>query len=69
MKLSREKITDLMNIYCCGKYNRFARELELDPAHLHRFLTKDIGGGKKVMAAVIMFCKKNELNFENYIEV
>ncbi len=69
MRAKREKVADLMNIYCDGNYNRFARELGIDPSHLHRFITSEIGGGKKLVGAIIKFCKDKGLNFEEYIEI
>lgn len=68
MRLNREKVAQLMAVYCGGNYNRFGRELGIDPSHLHRFLTSGIGGGKKLIGAVMIFCKKNKLNFEDYLE-
>ena len=59
MKLIRIKVAELMSTYCSGNYNRFARELEIDPSHLHRFLTTEVGGGKKLVGAILKFCKLN----------
>lgn len=69
MKGNREKTMELMQTYCEGNYNRFARELEVDPSHLHRFITTGVGGGKKLVGAVIRFCKLKSLNFEEYIDI
>jgi len=69
MKLNRIKIKELMMEYTHGNYTRFARELNVDPSHLHRFLTSDIGGGKKIVGAILKFCKDKGLNFEDYIEL
>ncbi len=69
MEAKREKIFELMEQYYDGNYNRFAKELEVDPSHLYRFLTTGIGGGKKIIGAVLKFCKKNDLDFEDYISI
>lgn len=69
MKANRNKVFELMNTYCDGNYNRFGRELQLDPSHLYRFLNTGVGGGKKLVGAIIRFCKENNLNFEDYIEL
>ena len=69
MQANRNKVIELMNKYCSGNYNRFSRELKVDPSHLHRFLKTGIGGGKKLVGAIIKFCKENGLNFEEYIEL
>lgn len=69
MEVKREKLNQLMQTYCYGNYNRFGRELGIDPSHLYRFLNSGIGGGKKLVGAVIKFCKTNGLDFEEYIEL
>ncbi|HHV98308.1 MAG TPA: hypothetical protein GXX36_01840 [Clostridiaceae bacterium] len=69
MKIKRQKVMELMDTYCNGNYNRFGRELGIDPSHLYRFINKGIGGGKKLAGAVIKFCKVNSLDFEDYIEL
>ena len=69
MQLNRDKVIELMNKYYGGNYNRFSRKLQVDPSHLHRYLKTGIGGGKKIVGAIIKFCKENGLNFEDYIEL
>jgi hypothetical protein len=67
--VKREKLQNLMNAYCGGNYNRFGRELDINVSHLHRYINHGIGGGKKLMGAVIKFCKSKGLNFEEYVEL
>lgn len=50
-RLNKDKIKDLMNSHCMGNYNKFSRELGVDPAHLYRFLNTGVGGGKKSYSA------------------
>ncbi len=70
IKINREKVySELFFKYCGGNYTLFARELSVDPSHLHRFLTKNVGGGKKLMWGIILFCKRRNLDFEGYIEL
>jgi hypothetical protein len=69
MELKRDKVFELMNEYCYGNYNRFARNLGVDPAHLYRFLNTGVGGGKKLVGAVIKFCRDNSLDFETYVSL
>jgi hypothetical protein len=69
MEVKRAKVINLMNKYYYGNYNRFAKELDVDPSHLYRFLNTGIGGGKKIIGAVMRFCKQNRLNFEDYIDI
>jgi hypothetical protein len=69
MEVNRQKVRDLMNTSCAGNYNRFARELGVDPSHLYRFLKTGVGGGKKILMSVIKYCKVNGLDFEEYISI
>lgn len=69
MKVNREKLSSLMVTYCNGNYNKFARELEVDPSHLYRFMNTGVGGGKKLIGAVMKFCMKHGLNFKEYIDI
>jgi len=69
MELDKGKVFELMNKYCGGNYNRFARTLGVDPAHLYRFLNTGVGGGKKLVGAVMKFCKEYGLEFEDYIQL
>lgn len=67
MTANRENIFKLMKDNFDGNYNRFARELQIDPAHLYRYLNTGVGGGKKIIGAVMKYCIKNGLKFEDYI--
>ena len=69
MKLKREKILELMNNYTFCNYNRFVRDLKVDPAHLHRFLRFGVCGSKKIVLAMIKFCKENNLDVYEYIDM
>jgi hypothetical protein len=69
MELKRDKIFELMKKYCAGNYNRFARELKIDPSHLYRFLNTGVGGGKKIVGALMRFCKEKNLEFEEYVDI
>lgn len=69
MEIKRSGLFDLMNRYCQGNYNRFAKELGIDPSHLYRFMNSGIGGGKKVLGALMKFCREKDLNFEEYIDI
>jgi len=69
MEVNRSKVHELMKTHCAGNYNRFARELGVDPSHLYRFLTTGVGGGKKILMSVMKYCKLNGLEFEDYINI
>lgn len=66
--LSRERMMELMISQCGGNYNRFGRELGVDPAHLHRFLNTGVGGGKKMIFGLMDFCEKKHLNYKQFFE-
>jgi hypothetical protein len=57
MKLKTDKVYELMNTHYKGNYTQFAKAIELDPSHIHRFLRLGIGGGKKVIGAVMRFAQ------------
>jgi Fe-S cluster assembly ATPase SufC len=67
MDVNRQKVHELMKSKCAGNYNRFARELGVDPSHLYRYLNTGIGGGKKILMSIMKYCKTNGLNFDDYI--
>ncbi len=69
MEVNRQKIQDLMKSNCDGNYNRFARELGVDPSHLYRFLNTGVGGGKKILMSVMRYCKINGLDFNEYVNI
>jgi hypothetical protein len=69
MEVNRIKVHELMKANCEGNYNRFARELGVDPSHLYRFLTTGVGGGKKILMSVMKYCKLNGLDIEDYISI
>jgi hypothetical protein len=69
MELKRENVHVLMKNIYGGNYNRFARELKVDPSHLYRFLTTGVGGGKKLIGSIIKFCKDNKIDFQKYVDL
>ncbi len=69
MEVNRCKVQELMKTKCAGNYNRFARELGVDPSHLYRYLNTGIGGGKKILMSIMKYCKLNGLDFDEYISI
>ncbi|HEY8500380.1 MAG TPA: hypothetical protein VIL89_07150 [Clostridia bacterium] len=67
-RINNEKMLELMKKHCKGNYNLFGRELGVDPAHLYRFLNTGVGGGKKMILALMKYCERNNLNFSYYLE-
>jgi len=67
-RINREKLLELMNTQCLGNYNKFSRELGVDPAHLYRFLNTGIGGGKKLILALIEYCDSHNISFRQFFE-
>ena len=68
-RLNRDKIRELMNSRYMGNYNKFSRDLGVDPAHLYRFLNTGVGGGKKIIFSLIDYCERNKLDYKKYIEL
>lgn len=66
MKLNMEKVRELMESTCKGRYAEFSRMLSVDTGHVHRYLTKEIGGGLKVGTAIMKYCRDNGLNVYEY---
>jgi len=67
-RINREKLLDLMNTRCQGNYNKFSRELGVDPAHLYRFINTGIGGGKKLILALMGYCDNHNISFRQFLE-
>lgn len=68
-RLNRDRIRELMNSRYMGNYNKFSRDLGVDPAHLYRFLNTGVGGGKKIIFSLMNYCEKNKLDYKKYIEL
>jgi hypothetical protein len=68
MCLNRDKVKGLMDEQCAGNCNRFARELDIDPSQLYKYINTGVGGGIKVVLAIMKFCKEKDLDFDEYIE-
>jgi hypothetical protein len=69
MRLRKDKVIELMNTQFKGNYNQFSKTLGLDVGHLHKYLIKDIGGGKKLIGAVMKYCRDNGLDVFEYVEL
>lgn len=69
MNVDRAKLKALMQERCNGNYNKFARDLGIDASHLYRYLNSGIGGGRKLIGAVMKYCIVNGINYEDYIEL
>lgn len=68
MELNITKITELMNKVAKGNYNKFARMLGVDVSQLYKALNSNgYGAGKKIIGALVNFCKAQNLDFNDYI--
>jgi hypothetical protein len=65
--LEKEKVRELMKNKADGNYNEFSRQLGVDVAHLHRVLNTESKAGPKLLGRLMVFCKENDLDFNNYI--
>lgn len=68
MKVRREKLVELLHTYFRGSYSDFGRELDVDISHLHRYIKTGVGGGKKIVGAVMRFCREKGLQIDEYVE-
>ena len=66
-QLNRAAMIELMRTRCDGNYNRFARELGVDPGHLYRFLNTGVGGGKKIIFGLMDYCMKNDIDYRSHL--
>lgn len=69
IKLNRESLKILLHVRFGGNYSAFARELDVDISHIYRVIKYGTGGGKKIIGAVMNFCRREGLSFEEYIEI
>jgi hypothetical protein len=67
MKLNIANVYSLMQDRFNGNYNAFARTLGVDPSHIHRVLVDGVGGGNKIIGAIIKYCKGNGIDYNTYI--
>lgn len=67
MYLDKTKVAQLMNDKFDGNYNAFSRSLGVNVAHLHRFLNSDSNAGPKMLGAIAQYCKKEGLQFYDFI--
>lgn len=67
MKLNIPNVYNLMQERFNGNFNAFARALGVDPSHIHRVLTDGVGGGKKIIGAVIKYCKEASIDFSPFV--
>lgn len=68
MYIKKDKVIELMNKFCNGNYNEFSRTLGLNVAHLYRTLkNKNSKAGPKFLGALAIFCKNNDLDYNDYI--
>ena len=67
LALRKDRLRELMEQQAGGSYRRFARELNVNPGYLHRFLNSDRRAGPRLLGAVKRYCEERGLKFENYI--
>lgn len=66
--IKKDKVIGLMNKLYNGNYNEFARVLGLNVAHLYRTLkNQNSKAGPKFLGALAIFCKDNNLDYNEYI--
>jgi hypothetical protein len=68
MKLKRDKVNELLQIYFNGKNSKFADAIGVEDAHLRTYIRTEVGDGRVLIGGIIKFCKEKELSIEDYIE-
>lgn len=74
MYINKKKLRELMIIktanpkYINGNYHRFARQLGIDVAQLHRVINSPLhNAGPKFLSRLVKYCQKEHLDFREYI--
>ncbi len=67
MDISKEKVRELVEKQFDGNYSKFARELEIKPNHIHKFLSTG-SAGLTTIGALMKFCRVKGLKFEEYVD-
>lgn len=69
MEVKRSRLREILKQRYKGNYTDMARDLGVSLPHLHKFLNYDVGGGRKLLGAVVKYCKYNNLPLEKYIDI
>jgi hypothetical protein len=69
MKLKRDKVNELQQIYFNGNNSKFAKAIGVDHANLQLFLSTGIGDDRTLIVSIYKFCKEKELNLVDYVEI
>lgn len=67
MYLNKENLIDYMNSNYEGNYNKFAKELKVEVAQLHRIMNSESQAGVVFLGRLHAFCKRNNIIFEDFI--
>lgn len=67
MYLNKVKLREILDKKADGNYHELARKLNVDVAQLHRVLNTKSNPGPKFLGRLMKYCKKNDLNFNDYI--
>jgi hypothetical protein len=51
-----------------GNYCEIGRQLKLDTSHIYKFFNFQFGGGKKIIAAIFLYFRKNEIDVNEYLD-
>lgn len=65
--LDKLKLRKLLKEKADGNYRQLARELDVDPAQLHRIINSESIAGPKFLGKLMVYCKNHNLDFNNYI--
>lgn len=67
MYLNKKKLKALMATNADNNYHKFARQLGVDVAQIHRILNTNSQAGPKFLGRFKTYCDQININFEDYI--
>lgn len=67
MYLDKRKLIDYMNSRFEGNYSKFAKELKVEVAQLHRIINTGSQAGTVFLGRLHTFCKNSDIQFEDFI--
>lgn len=67
MFLDKLKLMDYMKIHYEGNYRRFAKDLKVEVAQLHRIINSESQAGTVFLGRLHSYCKNRGIKFEDFI--
>lgn len=52
-----------------GSFTKFANDMGIENSHLHKFITRGIGGGKVVWSKLYYYCRQKNISFTQFLRL